>query len=78
MHLQNGNIKKHTIEVHGTPLTREMLVENTEIIDSIANDKTLKYLEAIYININKPPLNVQGINAIVLPSDRQAMSNTIV
>ena len=78
MHLQNGNIKKHTIEVHGTPLTREMLVENTEIIDSIANDKTLKYLEAIYININKPPLNVQGINAIVLPSERQTMLNAIV
>ena len=72
MHLQNGNIKKHTADVHNVPLTREMLVNNTEIVDSVSNDKKLKYLEAIYINVNKPPLNVQGINSIILPSDRQA------
>ena len=71
MHLQNGNIKNHTREVHDMPLTREMLVESTEIVDSELNDKKLKYLEAIYINTYKPPLNVQGINSIVLPSDRQ-------
>ena len=45
---------------------------NTEIVDSVSNDRKLKYLEAIYINVNKPPLNVQGINSIILPSDRQA------
>ena len=77
MHLQNGNIKKHTKEVHDMPLTREMLVENTEVIDSVLNVRKLKYLEAIYINIYKPPLNVQGINCIVLPSARQTQTIAI-
>ena len=75
MHLQNGNIKKHTREVHDLPLTREMLVENTEGVDSVPNVRKLKYLEAIYINIYKPSLNVQGINSIVLPSHRQMQTS---
>ena len=75
MHLQNGNIKNHTREVHNMSLTREMLVENTEVIDSISNDKKLKYLEAIYINVYRPPLNVQGSNFLVLPSDRHTQTS---
>lgn len=77
VHVQNGSIRNHTRETHDAPLTREMLEPNTEIIDNVSDAKRLKYLEAIlYINIHKPPLNVQGINAIILPSDRERRRNT--
>ena len=77
MHLQAGSIKSHTQEKHDSPLTREMLVDNTKIIDSVPNLRKLKYLEAIYINIYKPSLNIQGINAIVLPSDREIRTQNV-
>ena len=64
-------------EEHGSSLTREMLVANTEIIDSFTNPKKLKYLEAIYINNLKPSLNIQGINTIVLPSDREIRTKNV-
>ena len=79
MHLQAGSIKSHTQEKHDSPLTREMLVDNTKIIDSVPNLRKLKYLEAIilYINMYKPSLNIQGINAIVLPSDREIRTQNV-
>ena len=72
MHLQSGTIKNHTSLFHQTPLTRQMLVENTEIIDQELNHKKLMYLELIYIRLLKPSINIQGITqAVILPSLRE-------
>ena len=71
MHLANGSIKNHTKDVHNEHRKREMLVENTTILDSVSERKKLQYLEAIYINVYKPIINVQGgAGAIALPSSR--------
>ena len=71
-HLQNGSIKKHTKNTHNAILTREILVNNTTVLDSVTEIRKLHYLEAIYINLYKPNINVQGGNsAITLPSDRE-------
>ena len=73
MHLTNGSIKNHTRNVHNEILTRDMLVENTAILDSVPDRKKLLYLEAIYINMYKPIINVQGgVGTLTLPSSRSA------
>ena len=72
MHLQNGAIKIHTSSVHQTTLTRQMLVDNTVIIDEQQNQKKLAYLELIHIKLQKPSINVQGVaQAVILPSLRE-------
>ena len=69
--MQNGSIKKHTRNSHNATLTREMLVNNTTVLDRETEMRKFHYLEAIYINLYKPDINVQGGNsAITLPSDR--------
>ena len=71
MHLANGGIQKHTKNVHKTTLTRDMLEKNTIILDLMTDRKRLQYLEALYINLYKPIINIQGgFNAIALPSSR--------
>ena len=77
-HLQNGSIKNHTRDSHNTTLTRDMLVDNTIILDSAPDVTKLHYLEAIYINLYKPYINVQGgVGTITLPSDRVVLIPTI-
>ena len=71
MHLANGSIKNQTRNEHNEALTRDMLVENTTILDSVPERKKLLYLEAIYINMYKPIINVQGgVGTLTLPSLR--------
>ena len=45
-HLQNGTPKNHTLQVHGTALTREMLVENTISLDTSDDKRRLQVKEA--------------------------------
>lgn len=71
MHLKNGSIKNHTRDAHDSDLTKEMLEADTKTIDKASDTKRLKYIEGVYINIHRPPFNVQGINAIIFPSDRE-------
>ena len=70
-HLANGGIEKHTRNEHNVTLTRDMLVQNTIILDKIPDRRKLQYLEALYINLYKPIINIQGgFHAIALPSSR--------
>ena len=59
MHLQQGGPKHHTQNHHNTPLTRDMLVKNTNIIARETNYNRLHILEALLIHKQKPPLNNQ-------------------
>ena len=78
MHLQNGSIKKHTQDSHGATLTRDVIVNNTIMLDRISDYRRLQYLEAIYINVYKPNINIQGgVMPITLPSDREARQTNI-
>ena len=71
MHLQSGSIKNHTRDAHNTTLTRDMLVNNTIVLDSVPETRKLHFLEAIYIDSYKPNMNIQGGNStITLPSNR--------
>ena len=68
-HLQAGTPKNHTMQEHGVPLTREMLVENTTILDTCDDKRRLQIKEALYISIKRPVMNVQvGTTSIPLPS----------
>ena len=68
-HLQNGTPKMHTLQVHGSPLTREMLVNNTIILDNSSDKKRLQLKEALYICKEKPLMNIQiGTSSVPLPS----------
>ena len=69
-HLQSGTPKAHTLQMHGVPLTREMLVNNTTILDSSHDKKRLQIMEALHISEKKPTMNIQiGTTSIPLPSD---------
>ena len=59
MHLQNGAPEKHVRTVHGTNLTRSMMVNNTNIIARCSRKKKLTTLEAVYIRDRDPAINRQ-------------------
>ena len=68
-HLQTGSPKTHTLQEHGITLTREMLVNNTDIIDASSDKRRLQIKEALHILQIKPTMNVQiGSTSIPLPS----------
>ena len=58
-HKQNGELEKHMREVHQKRITREDLVDNTKIIHYETRPKRLRVLEAVYIHILKPKINIQ-------------------
>ncbi len=59
MHLQSGNIKAHMRDEHNSNLTREMLINNTTIINHYPDFKRLHMSEAILIMEGSPAINVQ-------------------
>ena len=68
-HLQAGTPKNHTLQEHGVSLTREMLVDNTIILDTSMDKKRLQIKEALYIATKGPDMNIQvGTSSIPLPS----------
>ena len=74
-HLQNGTPKNHTWQAHNTTLTRQMLVENTTILDASSDKKRLQIKEALYIDSRKPEMNIQiGTTSIPLPSQQRLLT----
>ena len=74
-HLQNGTPKNHTLQEHNTTLTRQMLVENTTILDTSSDKKRLQIKEALYIDSRKPEMNIQiGTTSIPLPSQQRILT----
>ena len=59
MHLQQGAIKQHTINMHHTDLTRQMLTQNTKIIHKENNNNRLQIKEALLIKKTRPTINKQ-------------------
>ena len=57
---------------HGVSLTREMLVENTTILDTSNDKRRLQIKEALYISTKRPVMNIQvGTTSIPLPSQNR-------
>ena len=73
-HLTAGAPKNHMKNHHNTTLTREILIENTEIIDCCTDPRRLPILEALYIKELKPSLNAQHTDLQALPSMRRTNS----
>ena len=68
MHLSNGAPQKHTMEAHGTQLTRQALTEGTTILQQEKDTRRLQILEAIIIKQERPLLNVQSNDLFVIPT----------
>ena len=64
MHLASGGPKQHALTKNHMPLTREELVNNTQIIFSESNNNKLSITEALLIQKMQPSINTQyiGIN----------------
>ena len=58
-HLQTGAPRQHTLEEHGTNITRSDLVEHTRILTKERCQKRLQILEAVIIRERGPSLNIQ-------------------
>ena len=58
-HLQAGAIKQHHLQHHGTPLTREDLVNNTNILTRCKDHRKLAILESVFIKSTHPKINIQ-------------------
>ena len=58
-HKQNGDLEKHMRERHNSRITRQELVEGTKILDFEKNRRRLRILEAVYIQLLRPALNIQ-------------------
>ena len=61
-HLSSGAIKQHLQSDHSTAITRKILEENTEIIDTCKDERRLPIAEALFIKENSPKLNRQQID----------------
>lgn len=59
MHKQSGTIKEHMQGKHNITLTRQQLVENTNIIHSNRDPRRIEITEAIYIREHAPRINEQ-------------------
>ena len=62
MHLQDGGPKRHLLDEHGTRLTRDDMVANTEILCRCTVPHKLQVLEAVFIRDCDPTINRQ-VNA---------------
>ena len=59
LHLQNGAIKMHSMNIHGSKIDRKTIVENTNVKYREQDQLRLEILEAILILFEKPELNRQ-------------------
>ena len=62
MHLQNGSIRNHFQDQHDTTLTREIIVNNTKIIEKAKDRYHLAIKEALLIMNTNPIINRQENN----------------
>ncbi|XP_069185010.1 uncharacterized protein [Procambarus clarkii] len=70
MHKQQGSIKEHIISSHNQTIAREILVNNTEIIDRYSNSRRLDVCEALHIKKSTPAINSQLMHNYILPTSR--------
>ena len=66
MHLRDGAPKNHYEEAHHQELTRQILTQNTTILDTCNDRRRLQILEAMYIREIRPQLNKQVNSCITL------------
>ena len=59
LHLQNGAIKLHSINIHKEKMSRVRIVENTKVKYREQNQLRLEVLESILILFEKPEINKQ-------------------
>ena len=60
MHLASGGPKQHALTNNHMPLTREEVVNNTQIIFSESNNNKLSITEALLIRKMQPSINTQS------------------
>ena len=66
MHLQEGAIKKHAKQHHKRDITRQDLVNNTDIIETCNDHRRIWVAEALYIREFSPYINKQALSAVTL------------
>ncbi|XP_076034579.1 uncharacterized protein LOC143021171 [Oratosquilla oratoria] len=74
-HLSSGAPKNHLKQIHNVTLTREILENGTEILDTCNDVRRLPLLEAFYIKELSPNLNIQANDLRVLPSVRRTAAD---
>ena len=60
MHLASGGPKNHSEQIHGSKLTRQELVNNTEILRIETDFPRLQIIEALLIRKESPLINSQS------------------
>ena len=65
-HKQSGEIQKHMKQEHHRDITRSDLVDNTVILAQEPNRRRLKVLEAVYIQMRRPSMNIQRDHAGII------------
>ena len=75
-HLTSGAPRNHLRQEHRTELTREILVEGTDIITTCPDVRRLPILEALYIKDLEPNLNIQASDLQALPSMKRITART--
>ena len=73
-HLQDGAIKRHSIEKHDALPTRKQLEAQTTILHREQDKMRLRMAEAVFIYQEKPAINIQIQPDSTLPSQRRGNS----
>ena len=75
-HLQDGAIKRHHLDQHGTAPTRKHLEESTEVLQKEPDRKRIRMAEQVFIHMLKPSINIQLLPGSRLPTHRQSQLST--
>lgn len=67
-HLSSGAITNHHQTKHGRKIKRGEITENVEIVERENDGRRLRFLEAIYIQLERPALNIQTDDLNPLPT----------
>ena len=76
-HLQQGAIKQHFANAHGSSMTREILEQGTKVMEEESDERRLSFLEALFIKQYSPSLNIQSEEHKILPTSKP-MPRTLV
>ena len=75
-HLQDGAIKRHHIDQHGTAPTRKQVEESTEVLQKEQDRKRIRMAEQVFIHMLRPSINIQLLPGSRLPTHRQSQLTT--
>ncbi|MPC13894.1 hypothetical protein E2C01_006643 [Portunus trituberculatus] len=77
LHLASRAPKSHLWQEQGIAITRQIIQDNTKVIDGSPDNTKIKILEALHIKEDSPKLNILAVDLQALPSMRRSRQTSL-